>query len=122
MRKLVLAAGLLIALPTIASAQNVENGKTVFKKCLACHAIGPDAKNKVGPVLNGIAGRKAGMIEGFNYSEAMKTSGKTWDDATLDAYLTNPKDFIPKNKMIFVGLKEEADRKDLIAYLKDAGK
>ncbi len=117
MRKLVLAVGLLAALPSVASAQDAEAGKAVFKKCLACHAVGPDAKNKVGPQLNGIVGRKAGTVEGFNYSDAMKNSGKTWDAATLDGYLADPKAFIPGNKMVFVGVKDEKDRKDLIAYL-----
>ena len=117
MRKLVLAAGLLAALPTFASAQDVEAGKAVFKKCLACHAVGPDAKNKVGPQLNGIVGRKAGAAEGFAYSDAMKNSGKTWDAAALDGYITDPKANIPGNKMVFVGIKDEADRKNLIAYL-----
>lgn len=117
MRKLVLAVGLLAALPSVASAQDAEAGKAVFKKCLACHAVGPDAKNKVGPQLNGIVGRKAGTVEGFNYSDAMKNSGKTWDAATLDGYLADPKAAIPGNKMVFVGVKDEKDRKDLIAYL-----
>lgn len=117
MRKWVLAAALIAAMPTMASAQDVEAGKAVFKKCLACHAVGPDAKNKVGPQLNGIVGRKAGTVEGFNYSDAMKNSGKTWDAATLDGYLTDPKAFIPGNKMVFVGVKDEADRKNLIAFL-----
>lgn len=119
MRKWVIAAAALAALPTVASAQDVENGKAVFKKCLACHAVGPDAKNKVGPILNGIVGRKAGTVEGFNYSDAMKNSGKTWDDAALDGYLADPKGFIPGNKMVFVGIKDEKDRKDLIAFLKE---
>ncbi len=117
MRKLVLVAGLLAALPTVASAQDAENGKAVFKKCLACHAVGADAKNKVGPQLNAIVGRKAGTAEGFNYSDAMKNSGKTWDAATLESYLADPKGFIPGNKMVFVGVKDEKDRKDLVAYL-----
>ncbi len=117
MRKLVLAAGLMFVLPTMASAQDVANGEAVFKKCKACHDVGAGAKNKVGPVLNGIVGRKAGTAEGFNYSDAMKNSGKTWDAATLDAYITDPKAYIAGNKMVFVGIKEEKDRKDLIAYL-----
>ncbi len=115
MRKWVMAAAALAALPSVASAQDAEAGKAVFKKCLACHAV--DGKNKVGPHLDGVVGRKAGAVEGFNYSDAMKNSGKTWDEATLDAYLTNPKENIPGNKMVFVGLKDETDRKNLIAYL-----
>lgn len=117
MRKWILAAGLMMVLPTMASAADVENGKSVFKKCKACHAVGEGAKNKVGPQLNGIVGRAAGTVEGFNYSPALKDSGKTWDEATLDGYLKDPKGFIPGNKMVFVGIKDDADRADLIAYL-----
>jgi cytochrome c len=100
-----------------ASAQDVAKGEQVFKKCATCHSIEPGAK-KIGPSLHGVVGRPAGTLEGFNYSEAMKTSGKVWDDATLDAYLADPKGYIPKNKMAFVGLKEAKDRQDVIAYLK----
>ncbi len=112
-----LALALILAAPSLAHAQDAEAGKDVFKKCRACHAVGPDAKNKVGPQLNGIVGRAAGKAEGFAYSDAMKNSGKTWDEATLSAYLTNPKEYIPGNKMVFAGLKEETDRKNLIAFL-----
>jgi len=115
MRKLVLAIGLVLAMPVAASAQNVENGASVFKKCKACHAV--DGKNKVGPHLDGVVGRKAGAVEGFKYSDAMMNYGKTWDEATLDAYIANPKTAVPGNKMVFVGVKDEQDRKDLIAYL-----
>jgi cytochrome c len=72
----------------------------------------------VGPSLHGVYGRKAGSVEGFNYSDAMKASGKTWDDATLDAYIADPKGAVPGNKMVFVGIKDETDRKNLIAFLK----
>ena len=77
-------------------------------------------KNKVGPSLHGIIGRKAGSIEGFSYSDAMKNSGLTWDEATLDTYLTNPKKEVPGNKMAFPGLPKEDDRQNVIAYLKEA--
>lgn len=116
MRNVVLAIGLALAMPAIASAQDAEEGKNVFKKCKACHAI--DGKNKVGPHLDGVFGRKAGAVEGFKYSDAMANSGKTWDEATLDAYLADPKGYIPGNKMVFVGLKDEADRKNIVAYIK----
>jgi cytochrome c len=117
MLKWVVAAGLVAALPAVASAQDAEAGKSVFNKCKACHSA-EAGKNMVGPSLAGVAGRKAGEVAGFNYSEAMKGSGKTWDDAALDAYLTDPKGAIPGNKMVFVGIKDEGDRKNLIAYLK----
>jgi cytochrome c len=112
-----LAIAILLSAPSVAQAQDAAAGQDVFKKCRACHAVGADAKNKVGPILNGIVGRKAGTVEGFAYSDPMKNSGLTWDEATLDAYLANPKEKIPGNKMVFAGLKEEADRKNVIAYL-----
>jgi cytochrome c2 len=100
---------------------NPEEGAEVFKKCRACHDVGPDAKNKVGPVLNDIIGRKAGTIEGFAYSEANKTAGGkglTWTEDVLFKYLENPLSFMPGTKMAFAGLKDPLDRKDLIAFLK----
>ncbi len=113
----VIAALIAVALPGIASAQDADAGKSVFKKCAPCHAIGPGAKNKVGPELNGLIGRKAGTAEGFKYSAAMKDSGITWDEATFKEYITNPKAKVPGNKMIFPGVKDELDRDDLYAYI-----
>ncbi|WP_439527374.1 c-type cytochrome [Pannonibacter sp.] len=119
--KLSIAAGMaLLALTTIASAEgDVAKGEKVFKKCAACHAVGPDAKNKVGPLMNGIVGRAVATVEGFKYSPAMTEfgAGKVWDEATLSGYLADPKGFIPKNKMAFVGLKKEDELKDVIAYI-----
>jgi cytochrome c len=117
MLRWVVAAGLMLALPTVASAQDAEAGKKVFTKCAPCHAIGPGAKNKVGPEQNGLVGRKAGSVEGFAYSAAMKNSGITWDEAQLDEYITDPKKKVPGNKMLFAGIKDEVERSDLIAYL-----
>ena len=98
-----------------------EEGAEVFKKCRACHDVGPDAKNKVGPLLNDIIGRKAGTIDGFAYSEANKAAGAkglTWTEDVMLKYLENPLTFMPGTKMAFAGLKDEQDRKDLIAFLK----
>jgi cytochrome c len=106
-----------LALPTLAAAQNADDGKAVFNKCRACHQIGPAAKNMVGPALNGLMGRKAGSIEGFNYSEANKNSGITWDPATFREYIKNPKAKIPNTKMVFPGLSDEKDINDLLAFL-----
>ena len=117
MLRWVVAAGLMLALPTVASAQDAEAGKKVFTKCAPCHAIGPGAKNKVGPELNGLVGRKAGSVEGFNYSPAMKNSGITWDDAQFHEYIADPKKKIPGNKMLFPGVKDETERDDLAAYI-----
>ncbi|CFX04164.1 Cytochrome c2 [Candidatus Filomicrobium marinum] len=114
----ILALALVVALPTVAAAQDAEEGKNVFKKCRACHTIGEKAVNRVGPELNGVVGRKAGSIEGFNYSAAMKDSGITWDEASLSEFLAKPKDKVPGTKMVFAGLKDDTDRANLIAYLK----
>jgi cytochrome c len=101
--------------------QDAANGEDVFKKCRTCHQVGNAAKNSVGPILNGIIGRPAGTIEGFSYSPANKEAGSkglVWSEQNLFKYLENPTAFMPKTKMIFPGVKDEQDRKDLIAYLK----
>ena len=117
MLRLVVAAGALLALPTLALAQDAEAGKKVFQKCAPCHSVGPGAANKVGPNLSGLVGRKAGTAEGFSYSDAMKNSGITWDEATFKEYITDPKKKVPGNKMLFPGVKDELERDDLFAYL-----
>jgi cytochrome c len=112
---------MLQAVPAAAQDGKVEDGAEVFKKCRACHDVGPDAKNKVGPLLNDILGRHAGSIEGFNYSDANKAAGAkglVWTDEVLFKYLENPLSFMPGTKMAFAGLKDEQDRRDVIAYLK----
>lgn len=101
-----------------ALAQDLAAGENSFKKCLPCHRIGPEAKNLVGPVLNGLEGRKAGTIEGYNYSEANKNSGITWSEETFKEYITDPRAKIPGTKMVFAGIKNEKERGDLWAYLK----
>jgi cytochrome c len=102
-------------------AQDVSAGETSFKKCLPCHDIGEDAKNKVGPELNGLDGRKAGSAEGFNYSDANKNSGITWSEATFKDYIKDPRAKIPGTKMIFPGIKNETEADSLWAYLKQFG-
>ena len=91
-------------------------GKTVFAKCAICHAIDP-AKNGIGSTLIGVVGRPAASVQGFSYSEAMKAANKTWDEATLDVYLKDPKALVPGTKMIFAGLPKAEDRANVIAYL-----
>ena len=114
--------GALIVLASIATAspalaQDADAGKTSFNKCLACHAVGDGARNKVGPVLNGLDGRKSGTVEGYSYSDANKNSGITWNkDAFLD-YIKDPKAKIPGTKMVFAGIKNEKEAGDLWAYL-----
>jgi cytochrome c len=100
---------------------DAKAGEDVFKKCRTCHDVGDAAKNKVGPLLNGIVGRKAGTVEGFNYSDANKKAGNgglAWTEAELNAYLLDPRKHMPGNKMAFAGLKDDQDRADVIAYLK----
>jgi len=97
-------------------AADVEAGKTEFKKCALCHTTEP-GKNKIGPSLFGVVGRKSAILENFNYSEAMKKFDHTWDEATLDEYLTDPRATVPGTKMIFPGIKEKTERDDVIAYL-----
>ncbi|MBO0765850.1 MAG: cytochrome c family protein [Hyphomicrobiaceae bacterium] len=118
MTRLVFGAALFAALAVPAAAVDVENGKAIFNKCRACHQIGEGAKNMVGPVLNGLFGRKAGSIAGFNYSEANKSSGITWDEPTFREYIKSPKAKIPGTKMVFVGISDDQDIDDLVAFLK----
>jgi cytochrome c len=120
---IVVSVLVLTAIPGSATAQegNAEDGAEVFKKCRACHEVGPTAKNRVGPELNGIIGRKAGTAEGFVYSDANKAAGAkglVWSQDELLKYLEQPLSFMPGTKMAFAGLKDEQDRKDVIAYLK----
>jgi cytochrome c len=96
-------------------------GEKVFRRCVACHMVGEDAQIRVGPVLNGLIGRKAGTYQGFRYSEANKNSGLVWDEVTLAQYLKNPRAMIPGTSMVFPGLKKEEEIEDLITYLKRFG-
>jgi cytochrome c len=99
-------------------AQDAAAGEKVFAQCRACHQIGETAKNAVGPILNGVIGRKAGSIAGFSYSDANKNSGITWDEATFRDYIKDPKAKIPGTKMTFPGVKDPKQIDDLVAYLK----
>ena len=111
----------LVASIGAAAAQDVAAGEKVFAKCKICHQVGETAKNFVGPVLNGVVGRPAGTYPGYNYSEANKTSGLTWDEPTLKVYLKNPKEKVPGTKMVFPGLPSDDDIANVIAYLKQFG-
>jgi cytochrome c len=120
MKKLSFGALVAIAASAIASAapaQDVAAGKTSFNKCLACHAAGEGAKNKVGPVLNGLDGRKSGTVEGYSYSDANKNSGITWNKEQFLDYIKDPKAKIPNTKMVFPGIKNEKEANDLWAFL-----
>jgi cytochrome c len=120
--RMMIAAGLLgLVFAAPAQAQDAEAGQKVFNVCRACHQIGEGARNGVGPVMNGLFGRKSGTVEGYNYSEANKGSGITWDEAVFAEYIKDPKAKIPGTKMIYAGLKNEQQVKDLTAYLKQFG-
>lgn len=104
-----------------AFSADLKKGAKVFKKCRACHVVDKE-KNKVGPHLVGLFGRKSGTVEKFKYSKAMKEAGIEWSADTLSEYLKKPKKFVPGTKMVFAGLKKEAQITDLIAYLQEATK
>ena len=118
MKGLIVASAVIAVSAGSALAQDLAAGENSFKKCLPCHSVGADAKNKVGPLLNGLDGRKSGTIEGYNYTEANKNSGITWGDVTFAEYITDPRAKIPGTKMVFAGIKNEKERGDLWAYLK----
>ena len=125
MMKKMAAAMAVLAVTAFAGAALADGdageGEKVFKKCKACHMVGDDAKNRVGPELNGIVGRVMGAAEGFKYSDPMmakNAEGATWTEAELDAFLAKPKDYMPGTKMSFPGLKKEDDRENVIAYMK----
>lgn len=119
--------GALGALALIASASasvaagDASAGETKFKVCRVCHQVGEGARNFVGPELNGVVGRKAGTVPGYNYSDANKNSGLTWDEATLTKYLRNPREIVPGTKMAFPGLVNDDDIANVIVYLKQFG-
>ncbi len=122
--KIALALTALVVAPSIALAGgDAAKGKKVFRKCKACHFVDKE-KNKVGPYLKGVVGRKAGSVEGFKYSKAMKAKGEeglVWTEENLAKYLKAPKKFVPHNKMAFAGLKKDEDIANVIAYLKEMG-
>jgi cytochrome c len=120
MKKLTLSALVVIASSATASAalaQDAAAGKTSFNKCLACHAVGEGARNKVGPQLNGLVGRKSGTAPDYSYSDANKNSGITWNEAQFKDYINDPKAKIPGTKMAFAGIKNEKEVNDLWAFL-----
>ncbi|MFN0190892.1 MAG: c-type cytochrome [Aestuariivirga sp.] len=99
---------------------DAAKGASVYKTCMACHAI-DDATNKTGPSLKGLIGRKVASVEGYAYSEAMKAYAATvpvWDEASFDTYIAKPRDAVKGTKMAFVGIKDAGKRADLIAFLK----
>jgi cytochrome c len=120
-RGALLGVGMSVATVSVALAQDAAAGDKVFAVCRACHQIGENAKIAVGPVLNGVIGRKAGTYPGYSYSDANKNSGLTWDEDTFRTYIKDPRAKIPGTKMIFVGIKDDQKITDLIAFLKSYG-
>lgn len=118
---LVLAACAQLVPAGLASAADPAAGQKAFAVCRACHQVGETAKTVVGPKLNGIVGSPAGAEAGYKYSDALKESGLTWDEATLAEFLKNPKAKVPGNKMTFAGIKDDAKIADVIAYLSQFG-
>lgn len=121
-RGLVSIAVLLAGVQTArADEGDPTKGAMTAKVCKSCHQFGPGAKNATGPVLNGVVGRKAGIYPDYNYSEANKGSGITWDEATLKEYLRNPKAKVPGTKMGFAGFSKDSDINNVVAFLKTLG-
>ena len=125
MKRLTLSALGVIASSAATSAalaQDVAAGKTSFNKCMACHAIGAGARNKVGPELNGLDGRKSGTAPDYSYSDANKNSGITWNETQFKDYIKDPKAKIPGTKMAFAGIKNEKEINDLWAFIEQYDK
>jgi cytochrome c len=123
MRNLILAIAAVVAAGsgTYAAAQDASKGESVFRRCRACHTIGPEARNKAGPALTGIVGRRAGTAPGFNYSDAMKAaaaSGLVWTEDKLTQFLRSPETFMPNNVMAAPGVTNPEDLQNLVAFLK----
>jgi cytochrome c len=119
-RDLMVGAVVLIVSAGGAVAQDLAAGETAFRKCQICHDVGEGAKNKLGPELNGLDGRKAGTVDGYAYSDADKNSGIVWSEASFKEYLENPQEKMPGTKMI-LSVKDEKELADLWVYLKQFG-
>ena len=115
--QIILAQAALAATVGLAQAQDLAAGEQSFRKCLPCHSVGEDARNKVGPVLNGLEGRKSGTIPEYSYSEANKKADITWSEASFKDYIQNPMAKVPGTKMAFAGIRNETEIAALWAYL-----
>ena len=124
--KAIIIAAFLLAVPTgFAAAGDAEKGAKVYRKCVSCHMIGDNAKNRVGPQLNGIIGREIASMGDYKYSKALvkyAAAEKVWSEENLAAYLESPRKVVKGGRMAFAGLRKEKDRNDIIAYLKKAAK
>ena len=120
-RNLMIVTTFIAISPGMTFAQDLTAGANSFKKCAPCHDVGETAKNKVGPLLNGLDGRTAGTVTGYAYSDANKNSGIVWNETQFLEYIKDPKAKVPNTKMVFAGIKNETEAKDLWAYLKQFG-
>jgi len=111
-------AALLATLPAPWNAADLENGRRAFARCRSCHTVAEGGPNMTGPNLYGVFGRQAGIQPGFNYSPAMKAAGFVWDGERLDNWLENPRTFMQGTKMVFAGIPDATDRRDVVAFLK----
>ena len=118
MRSIAIGFAIVLSTTGLSQAQDAAAGEKIFGQCRACHQIGPTAKNGVGPAQNGLIGRPAGTYPGYSYSNANKSSGLTWDEATFREYIHDPKAKVPGTKMAFPGIKNDQQITDLIAFLK----
>ena len=109
------------AADAVLTAGDPEKGKRFYIFCQACHSINAGGMNKVGPNLHGIVGSAAAQVEGFIYSDALAAADITWDEATLDSWITRPSQTVPGTTMVFAGINDPQQRLDLIAYLQQAG-
>lgn len=105
---------------TLSSGGDSVKGKRLFNRCRACHNLTATARTRIGPNLDDLFGRKAGAADGFKYSKALQEADFDWTEKALDSWLAQPRQFLPGNKMAFAGLRDEQDRKDLMAYLRTA--
>jgi cytochrome c len=121
MRRATISALTLVISMGAALAQDIAAGETSFRKCQLCHDVGENAKNKLGPELDGLNGRKAGSVENFNYSEGLKSSGITWTQETFKEFIKDPRGKIPSTTMLFPGIKDDMELGDLWAYLTQFG-
>lgn len=120
MQKLLLSIAMLAAIATASRAQDVAAGQTSFGLCSVCHAVGEGAQNKLGPLLNGLDGRRSGAVAGYEYSPAIKNADIVWSDASFKEFMANPSGKVPGTKMV-VSVRDEKDAANLWAYIKQFG-
>jgi len=119
-RSAALITAFALLMPGATQAADTEAGQEAFARCKICHAVEAGGRNTAGPNLHGVFGRKAGALDGFSYSAAMKNSGIVWDDESMTKYLRDPRGSMPGNKMAFPGIKNDEEMANLLAYLHQA--